>query len=198
MSSSESQKKQAASKQAAVAANKLATRPSSDPCAYSHKVMESTSELRYRLEPTKSFNHNYHNVSLRDPMYVYDQNYDRDGTKRVEVENALLSIARKNSDDPAKRFPVKADVSGIKYKTMDLRTTSTLLTRPRCSYRELSTNHLTFTAPSGKPTYLYCPQFGTNTSLQYRDNYRPCLQKPMDQSRILPKSNVERVSTYER
>jgi len=181
-------KAEASTKQAAVAANKLFTRPSADACAYSHKTMENTSALRYILEPTKSFNHNYHNVSLRDPVFVYDNgNYDKDMTKRVDVDSALKSIDRKISNDPAKNFPIKADVSGIKYKTMDLRTSSSLLTDPRCGFRELTTNHLTFTSPSGKPKFLYCPQFGTNTSLQYRDNHRPCLQKPMDQTSLLPK-----------
>lgn len=153
---------------------------------YSHQLRESVSPGDYMLGTPRPC----------DPCFVSSPGVPLGGfgaslceKNIVDVSSELLNITRKVSDCPSKKYIPQAEpfCKGTNYKECSFLTPEdTLLSNPKCTGKEATVNRWEWLCrqPQDKAIVPF-PWFISNR-LVVKDNHRPLVCKPMDQSASLP------------
>lgn len=167
-----------------------------DDCSYTHVVKESISPGDYMLQTPR----------VCDPCFVVTPgvNVDRFGASLceknlIDVDSELLNITRKASDCPGKKFLPTAEpfCNATNYKECDFLTPEdTRLSNPLCTGKESTINRWEWLCRNPQDKALMPFDWFIANRTIVKDNHRPCLAKPMDQTSALPPVKKSPCATY--
>lgn len=110
----------------------------------------------------------------------------------IDVDSELLNITRKYSQCPSKKYLpsskpfCKINISGK--ECTDLIAEPTLLSNPKCTNKETTVNRWEWLCKNPQDNSLITFDYNINNRLNVKDNHRPCLERPIDQTMALPPS----------
>lgn len=109
----------------------------------------------------------------------------------IDVDSELLGITRRASQCPADKYLpkkepfCKTNVGTLK-ECMDLVPEPTLVSNPKCTNKETTVNRWEWLCQDPQKNALVPFDFMINNRLVVKDNHRPHLERPIDQSEVLP------------
>ena len=170
-----------------------------DTCSYKQVLEESIGPGEYQLGTP--------NVSCepcfnKDPRYRLQQNGVSVNTRMnmIDTDSELLNITRDGSNCSAKKFNPKFNEAGnienpsdMLHLTecKDLTTEDTRLSNPPCTLRGTGWNRWEWLCQNPQDKVLIPFDYEINTQNNVRDNHRPHLPNPLDQTECLPKPTNE-------
>lgn len=108
----------------------------------------------------------------------------------IDVDSELMGITRKYSQCPSKKYLpkdqpfCKTNLSGK--ECVDLIAEPTLLSNPKCTNKETTVNRWEWLCQNPQKNALITFDYNINNRLVVKDNHRPFLERPLDQSMSLP------------
>lgn len=163
------------------------TRSRYDNCTYKHDLSETIGPGEYMTQTP----HNCDNCAY----YAPGVNFNGKGVglcskQLIDVDSELLGITRRASQCPADKFLPKKDpyckmVSNYKECT-DLVPEPTLISNPKCTNKETTVNRWEWLCINPQKNALVPFDFNINNRIVVKDNHRPLIERPMDQSAALP------------
>ena len=163
-----------------------------DPCTYMHNLRQSVGPADYQLGTPAQ---NCQPCFSRDPAL-------RIGTggvstcaavPMVDVDSELHGLTRAATNCPTQKYVPKERPCPGGGALRDLRdcrsqmpAEDTRLSNPPCSLRGTGWNRWEWLCADPQNRALVPFDFNVNTNIVARDNHRPCLPDPLDQSLVLP------------
>ena len=108
----------------------------------------------------------------------------------IDVDSELIGITRKYSQCPADKYlprdePFCKTNKNIQ-ECIDLVPEPTLISNPKCTNKEVTVNRWEWLCQDPQRNALMSFDFMINNRLIVKDNHRPHLERPIDQSSALP------------
>ncbi len=159
-----------------------------DPQAYNHQLEEAMGPGKYQLLSDYG-NHSARCFRTNPGGQVGNSGLESIGNI-VNAESDLYNLNRRLSNDPKQQYPYVGQVEDHKYTLMcgdppNFETQHSMLDMPKPN-REKSTlghHYETLCLDPQKLTRIHDNSYiGVNTQLWERDNYKPKLPKPLEQS----------------
>lgn len=167
------------------------TRLYSDSCAYKHQLNESIGPGEYMLDRN----------NICEPCFVPSPfvNVQRAGAavcsrNLIDVDSELLGITRRASDCPGKKYlpQEKPFCNAMPLKDCNfLDSEPTKLSNPPCTLRSRGWNRWEWLCKNPQDNIDIPFDRNINNRLIVKDNHRPCLPKPIDQSQALPRPGAK-------
>lgn len=152
-----------------------------DDGAYAHKLRESVGPGQYQVSQYRC-----------DGCFFPDVPMDRYGgalhKNLIDIDSEMLGITRKASDCPAQKYTPGQDF-GPKNNVKEcnwLTPEHTLISNPKCTGHERTINRWEWLCKNPQDNALITFDWNIANRINVKDNHRPCLPKPMDQSVALP------------
>lgn len=124
------------------------------------------------------------------PDVIMDRYGDAVHNNLIDVDSELLGITRKASSCPADKYvPSFPDPFGKKTFVKECRwliPEHTLISMPKCTLHEIGVNRFEYLCHSVQSNALIPFDFNISNRIITKDNHRPCIQEPLDQSSALP------------
>ena len=170
-----------------------------DTCAYKEELSESIGPGEYQLNtPFISCTDCYN----KDPQMILQRSGGSvaRNIKMIDVDSELSNINRKLSNCSNDRFIPKFDKDGNIDNNIDLvnftncnmpTTENTRLSNPSCNLRGTGWNRWEWLCQDPQERVEIPFDYNINNRLVVRDNHRPLVPKPLDQSAALPKPTDE-------
>lgn len=130
-----------------------------------------------------------------DGCFFPDVTLDRYGGSTyknvIDVDSELIGITRKASECPANKYiphknvldlGQKRDVKECKWMIPE----STLLSMPKCTLHEIGINRFEYLCHSVQSNALIPFDWFVSNRIVSKDNHRPCISTPLDQTCALP------------
>jgi len=164
------------------------SRPRYDDCTYKHRLAETISPGEYMTQMPR----NCDNCAYYAPGVILDgKGVALCEKELIDVDSELLGITRKYSQCPADKYLpskdpfCKVNKDGFRECT-DLVPEPTLISNPKCTNKETTVNRWEWLCQNPQQNALVPFDFLINNRLVVKDNHRPHLERPMDQSVALP------------
>jgi len=108
----------------------------------------------------------------------------------IDIDSELLNITRKNSQCPADKYIPDGKAFCNYYSTLkectDLVPEPTLISNPKCTGHEVTVNRWEWLCKNPQDKSLVPFDYLINNRLIVKDNHRPLIERPLDQSCALP------------
>lgn len=168
-----------------------------DTCSYKQVLEESIGPGEYRLAtPHVSCDPCFN----KDPRFRLQQNGVSLNTKMnmIDTDSELLNITRDASSCSKKKFNPEFNKAGNIQNPSDmlhltecknLTTEDTRLSNPPATLRGTGWNRWEWLCQNPQDQVFRPYEWNTNTKLVAKDNYRPCVPRPFDQTVGLPRTN---------
>lgn len=162
------------------------SRPRYDDCTYKYRLAETISPGEYMTQTPYSCDN--------CAYYAPGVNLNGKGVSICEedlinVDSELIGITRKYSQCPADKY-LPGDDSFCKKNNFqectDLVPEPTLISNPKCTNKEITVNRWEWLCQDPQRNALMPFDYLINNSLIVKDNHRPHLERPLDQSVALP------------
>jgi hypothetical protein len=157
-----------------------------DNCEYTHKLRETISPGDYMIGTPRPCN----------PCFVSAPGVPLGGFGAslcekdiIDVNSELLNITRKASDCPSKKYLPQAEpmCKATNYQECSFLTPEdTLISNPKCTGREATVNRWEWLCKQPQDHALVPFPWFVPNRIVVKDNHRPCIPKPVDQSAALP------------
>jgi hypothetical protein len=171
-----------------------------DTCAYQQNLAESIGPGEYKLgEPMVGGAPCFAadpNIRLQYAGVSFDKN-----KSMVDTNSDLLNITRDASNCSMKKHLPQFDKDGnlvqtrgenVKFQDCSLlQQEDTRLSNPACNLRGTGWNRWEWLCQDPQDRVLIPFDYHINTNILERDNHRPCIPEPMDQTLCLPTLNGE-------
>jgi hypothetical protein len=111
----------------------------------------------------------------------------------VDVDSELKIINRKASNCPIEKYLPQGDYCNNKVHLQDCRALpkeDTRLSNPACTLRSTGWNRWEWLCRNPQDKALMAFDYNIANRLVVKDNHRPCIQRPIDQSHALPPLNA--------
>lgn len=109
----------------------------------------------------------------------------------IDVDSELMGLTRKQSNCPSDKFLPKekpfCEMKSVK-DCYDLAREDTRLSNPPCTLRGTGWNRWEWLCQNPQDKALVPFDFNINNRLVVKDNHRPCVPQPVDQTHALPSS----------
>jgi hypothetical protein len=157
-----------------------------DSCAYKHRLNESIGPGEYMLDTN-----NFCEPCFVSAPGVVTQGYGAAICPQhlIDVDSELLGITRKASDCPGKHYlPSDTPYCGsiLPKECNSLEPEPTKLSNPPCTLHCRGWNRWEWLCQNPQDRILIPFDTNINNRLIVKDNHRPCVPKPIDQSLALP------------
>jgi hypothetical protein len=165
-----------------------------DDCAYLHRVAETVGPGEYMTQTPRICNECSH--------YTAGVFLDRqagsirrgDETQLTDINSELLGITRPSSECPTKKYlgpsetnvPSKQPILRECSHPNDLSPEPTLISNPKCTNKETTINRWEWLCKDPQSDALARFDHNISNRIIVKDNHRPCIEKPLDQSALLP------------
>lgn len=175
------------------------TRLNSDTCTYEHNLKQSTGPSEYLLMTP----HDRCNECFQtDPsIRMSHQVRAPSGVSRcadhhiIDVDSELKNIVRPATNCPTGKYLGEKFCNLKHFRDCDRRapTEGTRLSNPPCTLRGTGWNRWEWLCRNPQDKALVPFDYNINYRLIAKDNHRPCIPKPIDQTPSLPEKNEEEV-----
>lgn len=158
-----------------------------DDCTYKHRLAETISPGEYMTQTPQ----NCDNCAYYAPGVAVDRRGVAScGKELIDVDSELLGISRKYSQCPADKYmptgePFCKPVTNFRECT-ELVPEPTLISNPKCTNKETTINRWEWLCQNPQANALTPFDTLINNRLVVKDNHRPLIEKPLDQSAALP------------
>lgn len=176
-----------------------------DPCSYEQKLKQSVGPGMYRLgTPASDCTYCGRDIPA-DPSLRW-QNWGP-GTcapgSAIDVSSDLWNLSRKNSKCPSQQYLPGSGVANVcaaPAKSVPVRECfapreDTRLSNPPCTLRCTGINRWQWLCYDPQDKAIIPFERFTSYRLVAKDNHRPCLEKPLDQSSFMPSGSPMAVQT---
>ena len=163
------------------------SRPRYDDCTYKHRLAETISPGEYMTQTPRSCD----NCVYYAPGVLLDKKGTTISDKElIDIDSELMGITRKYSQCPADKYIpgqsfCKMDSSAME-ECYDLTPEPTLISNPKCTNKEVTVNRWEWLCQNPQNKALMSFDYQINNRLVVKDNHRPHLERPLDQSGLLP------------
>jgi hypothetical protein len=164
------------------------SRPRYDDSTFKHRLAETIGPGEYMTQTPK----NCDNCVYYAPGVALD----RKGvalcdTQLIDVDSELMGITRKYSQCPANKYLPNSkpfcEPNLTTYKEcVDLVPEPTLISNPKCTNKETTVNRWEWLCQNPQTKALMPFDYMINNQLVVKDNHRPLIERPLDQSDALP------------
>jgi len=125
------------------------------------------------------------------PDVILDRHGDSLHNNLIDVDSELLGLTRKASDCPANKYlPSNPNAQfGQKKFVKECRwliPEHTLISMPKCALHEIGVNRFEYLCHSPQSNALIPFDWNIGNRMITKDNHRPCIPKPLDQSAAFP------------
>lgn len=129
-----------------------------------------------------------------DGCFFPDVTMDRYGVavypSLIDVDSELMGITRKASECPANKYiPTDKNQFGEKKFVKECRwliPEHTLISMPKCTLHEIGVNRFEYLCHSVQSNALIPFDYNISNRIVTKDNHRPCIPNPIDQTCALP------------
>jgi hypothetical protein len=162
-----------------------------DQCTYQHNLKQSVGAADYQLNTPRL---DCRACFPTDPTVQLD----RFGVSlcsdkpQVDVESELLTMTRKASNCPTQKYIPSETSSCVLKHFPDCRALpneTTRLSHPSCSLRSTGWNRWEWLCQNPQNKALVPFDFNISNRIVVKDNHRPCIPEPINQSQALPPLN---------
>ena len=175
-------------------------RLNTDTCAYQQTLSESVGPGEYKLSEPMVGNvpcfSSDPNIRLQYSGVSFDKNQSM-----VDTNSELLNITRDASKCSTKKHLPQFDKDGNLVETRGekvmfqdctlLQQEDTRLSNPSCNLRGTGWNRWEWLCQNPQERVLMPFDYHINTNILERDNHRPCIPEPLDQTLCLPQPTDE-------
>ena len=170
-----------------------------DTCSYKQVLSESIGPGEYQLGKPQV---NCEDCFTKDPQIIQQ----RSGVSVaknlpiIDVDSELMNLTRKASGCSSKNFIPKFNAAGEIDNSMEsinfndcnrMTTESTRLSNPTSTLRGTGWNRWEWLCEDPQKKSLVPFDYQINNNIVIRDNHRPLIPKPMDQTALLPTPNED-------
>lgn len=195
------------------------TRPNHDMCAYRHTLKETIAPGEYQLAKPYPCNPCF----VKDPhirMQRFGASLSKN-TSMIDIDSEMIGISRKLSKCPERKYIPASDANGycganiggqfangnngaidMDYQLMHFPDENcfepvedTRLSNPPCTLRGTGINRWEWLCRNPQERVEVPFDFNINNRLVVKDNHRPCIPNPMDQTSALPVPSKEPLCT---
>ena len=168
-----------------------------DDCTYKHVLRESVSPGDYMTSTPRVDCSNCYFPSPDVRLNHYGAGKCKD---LIDVDSELMGITRKASNCPMGKFLPQGEelcVMELGKDCMGLTIEETRLSNPPCTLRGTGWNRFEWLCKNPQDNIFIPFDYHINERLVAKDNHRPCIKDPIDQTYALPPSiNDEFVPGY--
>lgn len=159
-----------------------------DPCTYMHNLRQSVGAADYHLGTPMP--HCQPCFSTDPALRLGTGGVSTCGDKPlVDVDSELQGITRQATNCPTQKFIPKGDFCALR-DLRDCRSTmpaeDTRISNPTCTLRGTGWNRWEWLCQNPQDKVLLPFDTNVNTNIVVKDNHRPCLPQPLDQTLALP------------
>ena len=162
--------------------------------AYQHTINESVGPGYYQLSrPAVSCKPCYsNNPEIR--LQSSGGSVLKD-TLLIDVDSDLMGLTRTNTKDPSEKYnkPQNPDIHSNEdlehFEDCFINTESTRLSNPPCTLRGTGWNRWEWLCTNPQDQVIMPFEWNINDNLLAKDNHKPCIPTPIDQSSALPDIN---------
>lgn len=181
------------------------SRLSYDTCAYKHTLRQSVGSADYMLNTPrpdcKACFSTDPSVRMSNSVRSSKGISECDNIPLVDVDSELKLLTRRASDCPTQKYlPSGKPFCSMKHYeqcTTTLPKEDTRLSNPPCTMRSTGWNRWEWLCKNPQDKALVPFDFNINNRLIVKDNHRPCVTAPINQSPALPAYNgVDNVVEY--
>lgn len=161
-----------------------------DECSYVYDVNQSMGVGQYVLKtPKPDDNVFFSNPSV--PLNRYGASVCESNV--IDVDSELLGLNVKHTNCPSQQYRPsdKPFCNLVNMKELDpIRQVDTRQTNPPCTLRGTGWNRWEWLCQNPQDTALVPFETNINNRIVVKDNHRPCIPKPMDNTLALPKERA--------
>lgn len=166
-----------------------------DQCTYKFNVNQSVDAATYGIQTPRP---NCFTCSPNDPSINHSQTgfYVKD--KSIDVDSELKTLNKPASRCPVDKYlpsnnnknPIKSN-QNVQIKTCDaLSTETTRISNPPCTLRSTGWNRWEWLCQNPQDNSFVPFDFNISSRTIVKDNHRPCIEKPLNQTNALPDLNT--------
>lgn len=157
-----------------------------DDCAYKHILRESVAPGDYMINVPKN---DCKKCFYPSPNIRIDHSGAGKCKDLIDVDSELMGITRKATNCPTKKFLPTDDhycEAVLGEDCYDMTPEETRMSNPPCTLRGTGWNRWEWLCQNPQEKTLIPFDYMINNRLLSKDNHRPCVQDPVDQSTALP------------
>lgn len=163
-----------------------------DQCTYEHNLKQSIGASDYQLNTPRQ---ECHGCFPTDPSKRIDGFGGSVCSNKplIDVDSELKIITRKASNCPTQKYLPREDEYCVLKDFPDCRTLpneTTRLSNPSCTLRCTGWNRWEWLCQNPQSKALVPFDFNISNRIVVKDNHRPCVPSPIDQSQALPPLNA--------
>lgn len=160
-----------------------------DDCTYKHILRESVAPGDYQIAMPRV---DCKNCYFPSPNIRIDHYGAGKCKNLIDVDSELMGITRRGTNCPTGKYlPKPGDHCEMKLGVdcMEMTSEETRLSNPPCTLRGTGWNRWEWLCQNPQDKVLIPFDYMVNNRLLAKDNHRPCVQDPIDQSSSLPPSS---------
>lgn len=164
------------------------TRLDFDDCTYKHVLRESIGPGDYHLSTPRNY---CNGCFFPSPDVILGRFGGGTCDNVIDVDSELLGITRKSTKCPSEKYiPSATEFCQTKMPQdcFGLTREDTKISNPPCTLRGTGWNRWEWLCTNPQEKALMSFDYNINNRLIVKDNHRPCIPKPVDQSVSLPPS----------